>query len=176
MESLVTPRLVLHPMDVRGAKSLASGTPAEGVLWAAGYPAEADLGVARRYLETCERAGDPQPFGPYEIRRREDGRIIGGLGFHGEPDQEGAVTIGYGLVPAAQGRGYATEALRALLRFARAQGITRVNGDADHQNIASQRVMTAAGMLPVGEDERVKYFAVEWPDAEAEEEGKPDGE
>lgn len=37
-----------------------------------------------------------------------------------------------------------------------------MKGDADHDNIASHHVMTAAGMRPVGEDEHVRYFAVSW--------------
>ncbi|MFD9488741.1 GNAT family N-acetyltransferase [Streptomyces sp. NPDC059991] len=162
MECLVTARLVLHPMSVAEAVALTSDEPGRNARWAPGYPTEADTAGARRYLETCESAGDPQPFGTYEIRRREDGRAIGGLGFHGAPDLDGTVTIGYGLVPAVQGNGYATEALRALLLFARAEGITRVKGDTSHDNIASQRVMTAAGMSLVAQDERLKYYAVEW--------------
>ncbi|MFF1482023.1 GNAT family N-acetyltransferase [Streptomyces sp. NPDC058301] len=162
MECLVTARLELHPMSVREARALTADEPGGNARWAPGYPTEADTAGARRYLETCESAGDPQPFGAYEIRRREDGRTIGGLGFHGAPDLDGTVTIGYGLVPEVQGHGYATEALRALLLFARAHGITRVKGDTSHDNIASQRVMTAAGMSLVAQDERLKYYAVEW--------------
>ncbi|MFF0217597.1 GNAT family N-acetyltransferase [Streptomyces vinaceus] len=116
--------------------------------------------VARR--DTCANSGDPQPFGTYQIRSRADGQVIGGVDFHGSADEEGSVTIGYGLVPSARGKGYASEALRALLPFARTRGVTRVKGDADLGNIASQHVMTAAGMLPAGEDERVRYFEIAW--------------
>jgi RimJ/RimL family protein N-acetyltransferase len=42
-----------------------------------------------------------------------------------------------------------------------------VKGDADHDNIASQHVMTAAGMQPTGEDERVRYFEIAWIDTTA---------
>ncbi|WP_406386701.1 GNAT family N-acetyltransferase [Streptomyces sp. NBC_00211] len=59
-------------------------------------------------------SGDPAPFGAYEIRRRADGLTIGGAGFHGPADAAGVVTVGYGLVPAARGRGHPAEALRAL--------------------------------------------------------------
>ncbi|MFD9354449.1 GNAT family N-acetyltransferase [Streptomyces sp. NPDC060031] len=164
MEDLVTARLVLHPMSAREAAALTRGEPGANRGWAAGYPTRADTAGALRHLETCAAHGDPAPFGAYEIRRRDDGRAIGGLGFHSPPDQDGTLTVGYGLVPGVRGRGYATEALRALLLLARGYGITRVQGDTDHGNTASQRVMAAAGMRLVGEDERLKYYAVDWPE------------
>ncbi|MFF4078775.1 GNAT family N-acetyltransferase [Streptomyces sp. NPDC001777] len=164
MSDLVTARLVLHPMTVGEAERLVAGEPDGDARWAPGYPADGDVFAARRFLGACADTGDPRPFGNYEIRRREDGRIIGGMGFHGPMDESGSVTIGYGLVPSARGKGYASEALRELLLFARAHGVTRVKGDADHDNVASHRVMTAAGMRPAGEDERVRYFEITWAD------------
>jgi RimJ/RimL family protein N-acetyltransferase len=154
MGDLVTARLVLHPMSVIEAERLIAGEPEDGARWAPGYPAEGDVAGARRFLRTCANTGAPQPFGPYEIRHRQDGQAIGGVGFHGTADENGSVTIGYGLIPSAQGKGYASEALRALLAFACAHGITSVEGDTDHDNVASQHVMTAVGMRLVAEDEQ----------------------
>lgn len=154
---------MLHPMTVGEAERLVAGEPEDGAAgWAPGYPTDGDVAAARRFLGTCADTGDPGPFGNYEIRRREDGRAIGGVGFHGPADANGSVTIGYGLVPSARGRGYASEALRGLLLFARERGATRVKGDADHDNVASHHVMTAAGMRPAGQDERVRYFEIAW--------------
>jgi RimJ/RimL family protein N-acetyltransferase len=167
MDDLVTARLVLHPMTVSEAERVVAGESDSGDRWAAGYPTDGDVFAARRFLGTCANTGDPQPFGNYEIRRREDGRTIGGLGFHGPADENGSVTIGYGLVPSARGKGYASEALRELLLFARSQGVTCVKGDADHDNIASQHVMMAAGMRPAGQDERVRFFEIAWTDTKA---------
>ncbi|TDD79002.1 GNAT family N-acetyltransferase [Actinomadura rubrisoli] len=161
MDDLVTDRLVLHPLSITEAEALIEGVPS-GAGWARGYPTDSDLAGARRYLATCVHAGDPRPFGAYEIRRREDGLAIGGLGFHGAADENGTVTIGYGLVSAAQGKGYATEALRALLEFARRSGVAAVEGDTDHGNIASQRVMAAAGMEFVSSDDRHRYYRITW--------------
>jgi hypothetical protein len=73
---------------------------------------------------TCANTGDPQPFGNHEIRRREDGQMIGGVDFHEPADENGSVTIGYGIIPPARGKRYASEALRGLLLFARARGVT----------------------------------------------------
>ncbi|MEU1365431.1 GNAT family N-acetyltransferase [Streptomyces sp. NPDC005803] len=162
MTDLVTPRLILRPMTVTDAQQVAAGRPADGVRWAPGYPWPGEMGAARRFLDSCSESGDPTPYGPYGIRRREDGLVIGGAGFHGAPDEKGHVTIGYGLVESVRGLGYASEALRALLRFTRDQGIASVHGDTDLDNLASQRVMTAAGMRLVKEDALLKHYRVDW--------------
>lgn len=163
MDGLVTARLVLHPMTSGEAEQVVAGVP-DAARWAPGYPTEGDVFAARRLMDTCANTGDPRPFGNYEIRRREDGLAIGGVGFHGAPDENGSVTIGYGLVPAVHGKGYASEALRALLAFARARGVTCVEGDTGHDNVPSQRVMLAAGMRLTAEDEKLKYYKIDWAD------------
>jgi RimJ/RimL family protein N-acetyltransferase len=162
MDDLVTARLLLHPMNAEEAERVLSGSPDEAARWAPGYPAEGDASAARRFLRTCASTGDPQPFGTYVIRRREDGHAIGGVDYHGTPDENGGVTIGYGLISSAHGKGYASEALRALLAFARAQGVSSVEGDTDRGNLASQHVMTAVGMRLVAEDDRLKYYRIAW--------------
>ncbi|WLQ37734.1 GNAT family N-acetyltransferase [Streptomyces castrisilvae] len=168
-DDLGTSRLLLHAMSVTDAEHVVAGSAPAGVRWALGYPSPGDKGAAMRFLTTCEGVGDPSPFGLYEIRLREDGAVIGGVGFHRAPDERGSVTIGYGLVESARGKGYASEALRALLRFARDQGVAQVLGDADADNIASQRVMAAAGMRLVAEDASVKYYLVDWGDDDGDE-------
>lgn len=152
-------------MSVREAERVVAGEPDDGARWAPGYPSAGAQAGARGYLNTCATLGDPRPFGAYEIRRREDGHAIGALGFHGPADENGRVTIGYGLIPSAQGQGYASEAVRALLAFARAQGVSSVEGDTHHDNIASQHVMTAVGMRLVGEDEQLKHYKISWSSA-----------
>ena len=44
--------------------------------------------------------------------------LIGGAGFGGRPDADGATATGYGLLDAFHGQGYATEALKALVAWA----------------------------------------------------------
>ncbi|GAA1198540.1 GNAT family N-acetyltransferase [Kitasatospora gansuensis] len=161
MDDLMTARLMLHPMTVAEVEQVLTGERGEA-RWAPGYPGVGDVNAARRFLDTCAENGDPQPLGSYEIRRREDGWVIGGLGFHGVPDRTGTVTIGYGLVPSVRGQGYASEAVRALLAFARSRGVAAVEGDTDLGNVGSQRVMVAAGMRLVREDEQLKYYRISW--------------
>ncbi|WP_413752090.1 GNAT family N-acetyltransferase [Streptomyces sp. R-74717] len=162
MTDLETPRLFLRLMSASDALQVMAGKPGNGARWALGYPSPGEMAAAERFLDTCATTGDPSPFGSYEIRRRDNGEVIGGLGFHGAPDENRHVTIGYGLVPSAQGMGYASEALRALLLFARDQGVSSVHGDTDLDNLASQHVMTAVGMHLVKEDALLKYYRIDW--------------
>ncbi|MBZ4319602.1 GNAT family N-acetyltransferase [Streptomyces huiliensis] len=162
MDDLVTDRLILHPLTVDEARNIAADRPERLPHWVPGYPEEDDARAALRLLKAAENGEFDRHPGAYEIRRRDDGRVVGGLDFHGPADADGAVTVGYGLLPDERGKGYASEALRAALASARARGVRRVKGDADHDNVPSHRVMTAAGMRVVGEDERVKYYETAW--------------
>src|SRR5260370_1084853 len=75
------------------------------------------------------------------ILHKADQVAIGGIGFHGPPDVAGRVEIGYNIIPAYEGQGYATELARRARGGAsqktRSQPIT-AEGRAD--KIGSQRV------------------------------------
>jgi predicted acetyltransferase len=58
--------------------------------------------------------------------------------------------IGYSIVPWKQRRGYATEALRQVLAFARDEGFARVQITCDDDNEGSRKVILANGGIPSG--------------------------
>lgn len=53
--------------------------------------------------------------------------------------------IGFAVVPAKRGRGYATQALAAMLPLARAEGLRYVEITTDPDNVASQRTIERNG-------------------------------
>jgi ribosomal-protein-alanine N-acetyltransferase len=81
-----------------------------------------------------------------------DGQLIGDIGFKSFPDQAGRVEIGYSLVPAARGHGYATEAVRAMVAWALKQpGVRHVIAETEAGNGPSRRVLERAGFREVGQ-------------------------
>lgn len=70
-------------------------------------------------------AADPWVHG-FAVVHRESRSVIGSAGFKGPPEADGVVEIAYGIVPAHQGRGYATEAAEALVAFAFGSGRVRL--------------------------------------------------
>lgn len=86
--------------------------------WHPDYPRPDDRDAA-----SLRREADP--WGPRHIVR--GATVLGSLGFFAPPDPDSAqpeVQVGYGLVPEARGWGFATEALRALLRETDRLGVT----------------------------------------------------
>ena len=89
---------------------------------------------------------DRHGFGFWGVRERGGEELIGFCGLrYVEPGAD--VEILYGIDPPLWGRGYATEAARALLAWAfRETGLTRILAGADAPNRASFRVLEKLGM------------------------------
>lgn len=86
------------------------------------------------------------------VIEKETGEIVGGAGFKGEPDGAGVVEIAYGVVPSREGRGYATEAARALIHFAGNDARVRtIRAHTLPEANASTRVLRKCGFVHVGE-------------------------
>jgi RimJ/RimL family protein N-acetyltransferase len=76
--------------------------------------------------------------------------LVGSGGFKGPP-RDGAAELGYSVLPQFQGRGYATEMVSGLVRWALAQpGVARVVAETEWANPASVRVLSKAGFAPAG--------------------------
>ena len=78
----------------------------------------------------------------------EPGRIIGSVGLG--HDENGEVQLGYWIARDHWGRGYATEAARAVLRLARVLGHRRLVANHFADNPASGRVLRKVGFKPTG--------------------------
>jgi len=87
-------------------------------------------------------------FSWWAIREKSSGAIIGAACLQHLANVEGApLEIGWRLVPKQNGKGYATEAAKAIIDFASEQiGSTYLVAVADPENIPSQRVMQRLGM------------------------------
>jgi RimJ/RimL family protein N-acetyltransferase len=79
-----------------------------------------------------------------------DDQLVGDVGLRVAEDEPGVVMIGYTMAPAAQGRGYATEAVAALVEYAFGTldaDIARAYADA--ANAPSVRVGEKVGLVVV---------------------------
>jgi len=125
----------------------------------AGFPAAPGLRdgfvsdeVSAGWLAELRKLGHPDPWQlGFALLHRDSGSVIGSAGFKGPPDADGVVEVAYGIVPAFQGFGYATEATQALVAFAFANDVVeRVRAHTLPAQSASTRVLTKCGFTRVG--------------------------
>ncbi|WP_189323073.1 GNAT family N-acetyltransferase [Streptomyces flaveus] len=152
--NLVIPaeRLTLQGITPAAAADLQAGGTG-GFEWIEGGPCENTRFSAGIVIKAYETGVHRPEWGVFVLVRTEDGRAIGGMGFHGVPDDEGRAEVGYDLEEPARGNGYATEALRALSTWALARDdVKLLCAKIDHANAPSQGVVSRAGYTWVRED------------------------
>lgn len=89
-------------------------------------------------------------FGLLLITDRESGRPYGMCGLL-KRDYLTHPDIGYALVPAARGKGYALESAKAVLALAKETGHTRIDALVMPENTSSIELLLALGMTEIGE-------------------------
>lgn len=153
---LRTERLVLTPHGAADLDDTAAllADPAVTAFIGGPVPREQVWHRLLRYVGHWQLLG----YGHWVVRDR-DGRYLGDVGLMDsrrdtEPGFEGVVEAGWAFAANAGGRGYAREAVAAMLGWADANGIARTVCIIDPGNAASIRLAEAVGYRPAG---RVRY-------------------
>lgn len=107
------------------------------------WPRHRSVADTRAFVAWSDGEWARWPAGPYLIRSRDTGLVLGTTGLSFERDEE-AMT-GYVLAKDAWGRGYATEALGAMVSLARELGVAWLFAACHPANRASIRVLDKQG-------------------------------
>jgi [ribosomal protein S5]-alanine N-acetyltransferase len=90
----------------------------------------------------------------WELVLKSTNMAIGGMGFNGEPNEQGEAEVGYMIERGHQNKGFATEALKLMSSWALSQ--ERVKSLVVHtyrDNLPSQKILIKSGFEEVGTDE-----------------------
>lgn len=118
------------------------------------WPPETAADALPLFLSWLEAAPDRVGwFGWYALATGDGSGVpvlVGSGGFLGPP-QDGTIQIGYSVLTQFQRRGYATEMVGGLVRWAMGQpGVTRIVAETEWANPASVHVLSKAGFVPAG--------------------------
>jgi RimJ/RimL family protein N-acetyltransferase len=131
-------------MTPLGAEAIVAGERA-GQKWAIDYPTPGDVRIAAYALAgNTAFPTEVAPWGLFVIVELSSGLHVGGIGYKSSPSERGEVEIGYGVSDSYQGRGVASEAVRALCEFAQGRQVV-VLAETDRDNVASRRVLEKCG-------------------------------
>ena len=144
---LETDSLILRPVRRKDANDIyayaSDPEVARYVLWEP-HKSLADTRSYIRYVRALYRRGLPASWA---VTLRETGRVIGTIGFMWYSDTNAAAEVGYSFARDCWNRGYATEALDAVIRsLFSTLSVNRIESQHDVRNPASGRVMEKCGM------------------------------
>jgi RimJ/RimL family protein N-acetyltransferase len=165
---ILTPRLRLRRSEPGDAETISRYRSDPAVHVHQGWDRTDPEGVRTEIEEMGARVpGEPGGWVQFSLEERETGRLVGDVGLSARADEPGVMLVGYTVAPEAQGHGYATEAVSALVDYAFATldaGLIRAYADAG--NTASIRVMEKVGMRLMerfeGHDEDGDWFGVRY--------------
>ena len=103
------------------------------------------------FLDEMERDPSMAGWGFWYVIERQSNEAIGICGVKGRPNASGTAEIGYSIIPARQGLGFATEAVAGLIGWCRSRGILSVVAETLPELAASIRVMEKNGLVFDGE-------------------------
>jgi RimJ/RimL family protein N-acetyltransferase len=158
-------RLVLRRFRAADAETLAAYRSDPEVARYQSWTAPVAVAAAREMVARMA-AGDPARPGwfQYAVERAADHAMIGDIGV--ERHENGMqAEIGFTLARAYQGKGYAAEAVRALLDHLFAvDGLHKVSAECDARNAASARLLERVGFVREGLRRQHTWIKGEWTD------------
>jgi len=154
MPQIETKRLIQRPWTLGALDALAAGRERLAALWGVrvpeSFPQAGYAGILPMIRGRIASDPDAAQWGGVLVHRA-DRVVIGAAGFEAPPPSPGVVEIGYDVVAAYRGRGYATEIVRAMVDWALARAdVDAVAARCDPANVGSVRVLEKAGFHRTG--------------------------
>jgi RimJ/RimL family protein N-acetyltransferase len=147
-EPLLTERLRLRRSAPEDADTISAYRSDPEVHRTQGWERTDPVGVRADIEEMAHRSpGEPGGWVQFSVEERDGGRLVGDVGISPAEGEPGVMKVGYTISPDVQGRGYATEAVQALVHYALGTldaDVVRAYADAD--NAPSIRVAEKIGM------------------------------
>jgi RimJ/RimL family protein N-acetyltransferase len=110
-----------------------------------------DVALAEKSIKSIMAAGEDGSEARFGIELLSTGELIGNVGLHHFFEQNRRCEIGYALASKHWNQGYATEALRATIRYGfDALDLNRIEADIDPRNVGSGRVLEKLGFRKEG--------------------------
>lgn len=161
---LETERLILETMDMSCLDATERGDAAAmarmGYNVDASWPGQVFLEILPylREVVACQ-GGEGNGFGPWIVIDRYTRHVVGAAGFSGDPDENGHLTIGLGMLKEERRKGYAFEAVSILIEWAFSHAtVFEIEAECLSANTPAARLLIKSGFT---ETERVGHI-IRW--------------
>lgn len=107
------------------------------------WPIHRSIDETRAFIDFSDAEWEKWPAGPYLVESLQQRRLIGSMGLTFESPV--SASTGYVIARDSWGKGYATEAVRAIQQAAADLGLERVHACCHPNHAASRRVLEKCG-------------------------------
>jgi ribosomal-protein-alanine N-acetyltransferase len=153
---LTTPRLHLRPFTAADHDAIHAVYTDPEVMRYVGHGAHRTMAETHRALRVYADILAAHGYSFVAVVERQTGALVGDAGLNPLGGRGPDIELGYTVARGAWGRGYATEAARALVDHAFGRlGVPRVVAQVEPANAGSRRVLQKLGMTP--REERSAY-------------------
>ena len=154
---------MLIPITLEITKSLINGCNKEieklGIKIDKNWPTNDTKDILPIIYETLEKDKIPSGFETWMIVRKDTMTVIGDIGFHGKPNENGEVEVGYGLVENERRKGFGLESLSAIINWALSQkNVKIIKAECLIDNIPSTRILEKVGLKEIKRDKNLIYL------------------
>jgi len=165
IKNIPTDRLILIPITLEIIKELINGSGRTienlGIEKHRNWPTADTKDILHIFCNRLKECNRPTGFEFWMIVKKDSNTIIGDIGFKGQPDEDGATEIGYGLVEEERGKGFGLEALKAMIAWALShENVKTVKAECLIENNPSARILEKAGMKEVDRDDELIYWEI----------------
>ncbi|MPM89044.1 hypothetical protein SDC9_136152 [bioreactor metagenome] len=160
-----TPRLILRAFRPEDAAAFSAYRSDPEVARFQGWTAPYSLQQAQEFVAEMMRSipGTPGQWYQIALEEKASGQVIGDVAFHIEANSPQQAILGITLASAAQGKGYATEAMHRLLQFLFDDlELHRVSAYIDVDNPASYHLVERLGFRREGHFVENTWFKGAW--------------
>ncbi|CAM9476120.1 unnamed protein product, partial [Ectocarpus fasciculatus] len=164
---ITTPRLILRDLQESDCPGMHAMGTDPAVCAALGISCALDSTETLGHIRSVQAQYKSNGFGRYAMLDRESGSFLGWAGLKIENNVNGRasfIDLGYRMLPQYWGRGYATEASRALVSYGfDVLGVDTICAYVESSNPSSRRVAEKAGLRVTGtfDGERMKEWWLE---------------
>lgn len=149
--TLYTERLVLRKISIDDAEDMFAYSSSEDLTRYLLWDPHPDLLYTEHYIRYLQERYSAGDFYDFAVVSKQNGRMIGTVGFTSFDLPNRSAEIGYVISPDFQGHGYATEAVTRLISFGFHEcALERISAVCMKGNLASLRVMEKCGLQREG--------------------------
>ena len=166
IDKLLTERLILIPFTLQICRNILNNDFTDlgkiGLNKGKGWPDEDVMETLPRIINNLSRVESPTGFESWMIIKNDSLEIIGDAGFKGFNDQEKNADIGYGIIKEERRKGYAEEAVIALLKWAFAkENVKEITAGCLLDNVSSIHLLKKLNFKETSRDHEFLYWSLQ---------------